>query len=127
MIWERYFLKELSKVFLLILFGFYFLYVLIDYAFHTSTYTHLSFLKILLVYVYHLSKRALVLLPFALLMATIKVITTSNQQKEIIALLAGGISKRRLLRPFLLFALLCVSLLYFNEQFFHPFAVNNST
>ena len=73
-IWERYFLKELFKVFFLFLFCFYGIYVLVDYATHSHSFHnyHFSFLNIAIYYAYEFIMRMDVLIPFAILLATIK-------------------------------------------------------
>lgn len=127
MIWEKYFYKELFKnafIFLLVFFG---LYVLIDYASHLggASYHH-SKLKIgefLLHYLAEFSMRAEILIPFALLIATIQTLCKLNAHSELVALLAGGYSLHRLLRPFLITGLAGCFLLYLNNEFLLPTAI----
>ncbi|MBJ7448939.1 MAG: LptF/LptG family permease [Parachlamydiales bacterium] len=125
LIWQRYYLKEAFKVFSLLLFSFYFLYMLIDYAFHAQVFTnkHFPLSTIGQYYLCHISKRAYILLPFALMISTLKVLTGCNQSKELVALMAGGISIRKILTPFVLFALACTTILYINTQWIQPQAV----
>ncbi|MCH9626293.1 MAG: hypothetical protein S4CHLAM123_14890 [Chlamydiales bacterium] len=126
MIWKRYFFFEQLKVLFLFLLSFYFLYVMIDYSTHSKVFqgAKISFFQIMLYYFFQFSKRADILLPFALLISTIKVLTTSNLRLEIIALATSGISLKRLLNPFLLLALCAIGLLYANFQFLQPLAVS---
>lgn len=125
--WERYFYKELFKnafFFLLIFFG---LYVLIDYASHLGgTSYHHSKLKIgefILHYLAEFSLRAEILIPFALLISTIQTLCKLNTHSELVALLAGGYSIHRLLRPFLIAGLLGVAILYLNIEVLLPTAM----
>lgn len=126
-IWERYFLEEFSKVFLLFLGCFYGLYVLIDYASHTNVsayhHTQLSWQEVILYYLYVFASRAEILLPIALLIAFVKTVCTLNTQNELVALMASGIKSKTLMRPFLMMGLLCTLLLYANEQFLLPDAL----
>ena len=121
-IWERYFLREFSKVFFLLLASFYFIYVLIDYSTHSHHFSQagFSFPKIALYYLHHFSKRADFLLPLAILLATIRTLCTLNTSNELVALLASGISYQRLLVPFLTVSLACSALLYVNFEFIAP-------
>ena len=59
----------------------------------------------------------------SLLLATIKVLTTLNARREIVALVAGGISFRKLISPFLYTALIAVALIFANFQWFEPIAL----
>ncbi len=122
MIWKKYFIKELAKVFFLFIGSFYFLYVLIDYSAHSKTFHQegIRHVDILLYYLFQLANRADILVPIALLIATVKVLTTLNVRNEIVALLAGGVPLKTLMRPFLLAGALSAALLYFNFQFIQP-------
>lgn len=126
-IWERHFLKETLKVFLLIIVCFYGLYVLVDYANHSNSHnyfhSHMSWKQFAIFYFFEFVQRAEVLFPFALLIATIKTLTKLNVHNELIALMAGGIRLQRLFAPFLLIGLLATALMYFNMQFLVPEAL----
>lgn len=126
--WERYFYRELAKSTGLFLFIFYGLYVLIDYSSHLSgMHYHHSKLKIgelLIHYGCEFSARADILLPFGLLIGTIKTLTKLNAQSELVSLLAGGHSLRRLLLPYVATALFGVVLLYANNEFILPKALH---
>lgn len=123
-IWERYFLKELWKTVFLFLLVFFGLYVIIDYASHYggAHYHHsrLKLLEIILHYSAEFSLQAEILLPFALLIATIHTLTSLNKHNELVALLASGYSLKRLLFPFILSGLVAVVFLYVNNEFFLP-------
>lgn len=127
MIWQRYFIWEMTKVFLLFLCCFYGLYILIDYASHTSPSSHhhtqVQWQNLAKYYLFVFSSRAEILIPFAIMIATIKTLTTANVHREIVALLAGGISLNKIWRPFLAFGLFFTCLLYTNEQFLLPKAL----
>jgi lipopolysaccharide export system permease protein len=122
--WERYFYKKIIGSALLFLFVFYGLYVLIDYSSHLSgAHYHHSMLKpleLILHYLAEFSLRADLLLPFALLIATIHTLTQLNIHSELVSLLASGHSMHRLMRPFLVCGLLVVLLLYANHEWVIP-------
>lgn len=109
-IWERYFLREIFKVSALFLFGFFFLYAAIDYSLHMQDFLKDKKLQILDLFVYYgfqFIKRAPLLLPLAMLIATIKVLTSFNAHRELVALQSSGLSFKRLMRPFFFVAALC--------------------
>ena len=124
MIWKRYFLREFSKIFCLVIFSAYFLFVLIDYSTHTKNFhqTGVQIVDILLYYLYQFTMQAEILIVLALLLSTVKVLTTLNIRREIVALAASGISMRKLQTPFLLVALLATLFLYANFQWLEPSA-----
>ena len=105
-IWERYFFFDTLKTLLFLLFAFSALFVLIDYASHTGSFhqNHIrfAFKEFLIYYGGELIQKSEVLLPFGILVATIRTLTRLNQQNELIALLAAGVKMKSLLRPFLL-------------------------
>jgi len=126
-IWERYFLKEFLKIFFLFLFCFYGLYVIIDYASHTSALPHhtvqiqgQTFFKY---YLFVFASRAEIIIPIAILLAFVKTMTSLNTRNELVALMAGGIQLKSLFRPFLLFACLMTLLIFANEEFLLPTAL----
>jgi lipopolysaccharide export system permease protein len=125
--WERYFIGQFLTFFFFFLGCFYSLYVLIDYASHTSALpqntTQIGWNDLIRYYLYIFASRSEILLPLALLIALIKTVTTLNSNHELVALMAGGISLKRLMRPFIVFSLAIVVLLYINEQFILPQAL----
>lgn len=125
-IWERYFLLEILKVFFLFIFGFCFLYALIDYSIHSKSFNKidLPLWELITYYLFHFVKRAEILIAFALTLSTIKVLTSLNLNNEILALLVGGIRVRQILRPFFFIAALCSCFLYLNFEFITPKALN---
>lgn len=126
-IWEKYILKIFISTLFFVLFGFYALYVLIDYSCHTSyVYSGVTspLLHLAVIYLSEFVCRVDVLLPFATLIATIKTLTQLNTHNELVALLAGGVSIRRIMRPLLATALLLTLFLYLNAQFAAPKAKN---
>lgn len=129
-IWERYFFFDTLKVLCFFLFAFAGLYVLIDYASHTGNFHHhqvrFTIYELAIFYTGELLRRSEVLLPFAILIATIRVMTKLNTRNELVALLAAGIPMKRLLRPFIYIGLLGVMLLYINEEFLIPWSLESA-
>lgn len=127
-LWQRYFFKEILKVFFFFLFGFFFLYSLIEYSMHMNDFFknhHLQVREIVLYYVNQLLKRLDFLLPMALLLSTIKVLTTLSARNEWTVLQAAGLSARKLLRPFFVVAVFCSVICYLNFEYFLPSALRN--
>lgn len=127
--WERYFLKETFKIFVLFLAGFYGLYSLIDYSTHAASFKHyhFSFLNILKFYAFEFVTRMDVLIPFAFLIACIKTLCSLNKHNEIVALMASGIKLKRLLFPFIAFGLFLTALIYLNSEIFQPLSAKYNT
>lgn len=125
-LWERYFFREIFKVFFFFLFAFFFLYSLLEYSTHMDDFfkdNHFQFWELLGYYGNQFLKRADLLLPLALLIAGVKVLTTLNTRREWMVLLVAGIKTRKLLRPF--FAAACLSCLFnfLNFEFLLPRAL----
>lgn len=126
-IWQRYILREFFKIFFLFLGSFYFLYVLIDYSSHSKVYHQIEISKISFFYLCEFLKRADFLIPFAVLISSVKVFTTLNLRNELVAMAGGGIPLAKLLRPFFYAACACMAFLYLNFQFLQPFAAQHQT
>jgi lipopolysaccharide export system permease protein len=126
--WQSYFYKEIFKVFFFFLFGFFFLYSLIEYATHMDDFFKTPTLNagsIALYYLNQFLKRLDFLIPMALLLSTIKVLTTLNVRNEWTVLQVAGLSTRKLLTPFFTVALLCSSFLWANFELFLPSALQS--
>jgi lipopolysaccharide export system permease protein len=111
------------KVFLFVLFSFFFLYALLDYATHMEDFVKKESLQIkdlIQFYLNHFLKRADLLLPLALLVATIKVLTSLNIKHEWMVLQVAGVRARRLLRPFFVVAFACCLFNWLNFQYLLP-------
>ncbi len=126
-IWERYFVAEFLKTFLLFLLGFYGLYALIDYSVHVNSFNYIRFTDqwkmIVLYYGSEFINRSDVIVPFGLLIATIKTLTRLNQSNELVALLTSGIKLQTLMRPFLIMGLVFTALLYLSTEVILPNAL----
>ncbi len=127
-LWQRYFYREILKVFFFFLFGFFFLYSLIEYSMHMDDFFknhHLQVAEVILYYVNQLLKRLDFLLPMALLLSTIKVLTTLSSRNEWTVLQTSGLSTKKLLRPFMVVACGCSLLSYLNFEYFLPSALRH--
>jgi lipopolysaccharide export system permease protein len=127
MIWRRYLFSSILKVFFLFLGCFFFLYSLLDYSLHMQDFLvdkKIQFTHIFIYYFYQFIKRADLLVPLALMIATLKVLLTLNARGELVALQASGISAKRLLRPFFLVALVCTLFNWASAEFLLPSSLN---
>ncbi|MBS0615953.1 MAG: LptF/LptG family permease [Verrucomicrobia bacterium] len=126
-IWQRYFLKELFKVFIFFLFAFFFLYAILDYSMHMDDFfkdKHLQIGQLLHYYLQHFLKRADFLLPLAALIASVKVLTHFNTSRQWMALQVAGLRTGSLMKPFFYLALLCALFNFANFQYFLPRALS---
>lgn len=128
-LWERYFLAQTLRSFFSILFGFYALYVVIDYASHASNFNyHHAHFKLREVFVYYLCEfveRFDVLIPFALLIATIRTTSALNIHRELVAMLASGMRLQILMRPFIIIGLFLTAVLYLNTEVLLPLSLRS--
>ncbi|MEX1012716.1 MAG: LptF/LptG family permease [Waddliaceae bacterium] len=127
-IWRRYLFKEQIKLILLFFVAFLSLYTVIDYASHVEYFRGVSgdtnWGWVCVYYLCDLSRRLSILLPFAIVLATIRTLTTMNQHGELIALLISGITKRAILTPLLFVGIAASALVYVNSEFFLPKALH---
>ena len=112
--------------FLFLLFCIYGLYILVDIMAHLKTVTDSksSIIAWIEYYLATFSKRLDILLPFSILIASIRTLLTFQLRGELVAMLASGISKKELLKPFLIVASSCSLLLYANYEWIFPSAVS---
>ncbi len=115
------------RIFLVFLCSFFLLYILADYSFNATTFSrieNLSLLNIVVYYIAIISKRLNLIIPFALLISCITVLTSLNQKNELLSFQVSGFSTHRLTRPFFVFGLLCVVISYINIELFSPKALS---
>lgn len=125
-IWARYFLSRFMKMFFLFLSCFYGLFVIIDYATHTHSFVEnpsLEWVHVIKYYIFVFASRSEILIPLAILIASLYTIYTLNTHMELIALRACGFSLLKLMSPFVGMGLICTLLMYVNAEFFLPGAL----
>lgn len=123
MIWQRYLLREILKIFALVLFAFYFLYMAFDYSLHMHDFIKDKRIQIIDFIFYYgnlFVKRADLLVSLAMLVATIKVLCSLNTHRELLALQVAGIPFKKLIRPFMFIAVVCTIFSYFSMEFIFP-------
>lgn len=122
MIWKRYFYKEIIKTFCFLLFGFFALYITIDIMAHLKDLRagKTSFSVWVMYYLCTFSRRLDVLLPFAVLIGTIRIMLALQARNELVALLVSGVPMKTLLKPFIVSACAASLILYANFELFLP-------
>jgi lipopolysaccharide export system permease protein len=128
MIWKRYLIQEMLKVFFLVLGCFFFLYALIDYSLHMQDFVldkKMQVGHLLSYYSAQFIKRSELLIPLALLVATLKVLFSLNLRGELVALQTAGISRKKLLRPLFLLSLLGVLFNLVSSEWLLPSSLNS--
>lgn len=122
-IWQRHILVKLTQTFLLLLLCLFVIYVIIDLSAHGVRFlTKSSMTEIALFYFNTFSTLLDLFLSLTFLLATMRVLYQLNSHRELVALQMAGISKKRLLLPFFIFAG-CLSVIsYFNMQWLSPTA-----
>lgn len=126
-IWERYLFREILKVFFLFLGCFFSLYGMIDYSLHMQDFItdqKMQISHIITYYTFQFIKRADLLIPLSLLIATIKVLFAMNLRGELVALEASGLSRKKILRPFFLLASLCTLFNLASSEYLLPSSLN---
>lgn len=122
-IWEKYLYKQLLGCFLFFLSCFLLLYALVDFSTHTQDFffqKKLIVSKVIAYYLHQFLKRLPLLLPLALLVSTIRVLSALQTHRELVALQVCGIRIRKICAPFFYLAFLCSAMSYANEEFLTP-------
>ncbi len=103
---DRYLLREWLRVFVVTALGFPLVVVLIDLTDRLDTYLSRGLTKgsVALAYVYYLPETVFLVLPAAVLFATVFTVGTLGRHSELVAAKASGISFHRLCRPLFLAA-----------------------
>ena len=103
---DRYVLREWARVFLVVMFGFPLLVIVIDLTDKLDRYLGrgLSKGKVALAYLYGMPDTMFLVLPAAVLFATVFTVGTMGRHSELTAAKASGISFYRLVRPIFLAA-----------------------
>ncbi len=124
-LWQRHLLLETLKLFFLFLGCFLALYIAIDYSMQMQRFARsheLHILDIATYYGFQVIKRANLLIPLALLVATIRVLTSLNSRRELLAMQAGGLSLRKISGPFLLLGITATLFNLYSIEFLLPHA-----
>ncbi len=120
-LWQRYILVKLTKTFLFFLFSLFTIYVIIDLSAHgVRFFSKASFLEITLYYLHNFLTLLDLFLTLTFLLSVLKCLIDLTSHRELVALQMAGLSKKRLLSPFFLFAGLLALAGFINEQFAAP-------
>lgn len=121
-IWHRFFFKHLLNNFLFILISILIGYVLVDLSVNGVRYfsgESTTLTRAILYYLKQISNHLELFFPLSFLLASMKVLSDINSH-QIIALQMAGLSKKKLLSPFFIFAGILSLISYGNSQWFSP-------
>lgn len=122
-IWQRHLLEKLVKTFFFFLFCLICIYVVIDLSAHGVRFlSKSSFSEIALFYLNTFATLLDLFFTLTFLLASMRVLFSLNHHRELVALQMAGLSKKRLLLPFFIFAGALSFISYLNEQFFYSSA-----
>ncbi|HSX26263.1 MAG TPA: LptF/LptG family permease [Chlamydiales bacterium] len=122
-LWYRYLLFKLAKTFHFILFCIFIGYILVDLSVNGVRFFSegsTTFIDTILYYLRQFAMHLELFLPLSFLLASMKVLVDFNSHRELVALQMAGLSKKKLLSPFFLFAGFLTLVCYVNTQWFAP-------
>ncbi len=122
-LYKRYLLKTFLSRFLFLFFVLIFFYLLIDMSLtlKSKIQSFHVFNEIFFYYFFQVVQQLNILIPFCFVLSLIQTIFYFNFGFELIALQALGISKQKILKPFLVFSWILTFFLYLNTQIFLPY------
>lgn len=122
-IWIRYLLRHLIKTFLFLLVCLFIIYAIIDLSIHgVRFFSHgtIQWTEIGMYYLHNFATHLEFFFPLTLLLTTLKVLLDLNGHNELVALQMAGLSQKKLLLPFFIFAACLGSISYTNYQWMAP-------
>jgi lipopolysaccharide export system permease protein len=120
-IWQKHILKQLVATFLFLLACLFVIYVIVDLSAHGVRFLSKSgFSEIALYYLYTFATLLELFLTLAFLLSTIRILFDLSSHRELLALQMAGLSKKKLLTPFFLFATALSLVSYVNGQWLGP-------
>jgi len=121
-IWVRYLLRQMIVSFAFLLFCLFAVYVLIDLSIHSVRFLtrgpETSALDLFLYYLRHFAVHLDLFLPLAFLLSFYKVLFQLGGHLELVALQMAGLSRKKLLFPFFVFAVFLTLLGVVNHEYF---------
>lgn len=122
-LWQRFLFRHLLSTFLFFLVSIFLVYVIVDLSAHGALFLSsetTTLADIGLYYLRNFSRHLELFFPLTLLLTVLKVLLDLNIHQELVALQTGGLSKKRILRPFFLFASFLALLSYANSEWLSP-------
>lgn len=122
-LWFRYLFGSLLKTFLFIFLCILIGYVIVDLSVNGVRFFSkgiASFTQTALYYLHQFAMHLELFFPLSFLLASMKVLFDLNSHNELVALHMAGLSKKKLLTPFFLFAGILTLVSYINTQWFAP-------
>lgn len=124
MIYKRYLVKEVLKVFFGIVLALFLFFSIANLTAELKTFyaPNIRFYQIVAYQGAFFAEILPVLIPFVLLIASLKVYCSLASHKELVALTSGGISKQAIVRPLILVGCFLCLFLYVGEQWIFPYS-----
>ena len=120
---QRYLLNKLAKTFIFFLTCIFLIFTIIDLSIHgVKIFSHgfIGFFDIGIYYLYNFATHLEFFLPFTFLLSILKVVLDLNIHNELVALQMAGLSRKKILKPFFLFAGILTFASYANQEFLSP-------
>jgi lipopolysaccharide export system permease protein len=120
-IWQKHILGKLIKTFFFLLFCIFAIYVIVDLSIHGVRFLSKSgWIEVARYYLHTFATLLDLFLSLSFLLSTLRVLFALNAAREIVALQMAGLSKKKLLTPFFLFAGFLSLISYANSQWLSP-------
>lgn len=122
-LYYRYLFNKVAITFAFFLACIFLIFTLLDLSIHgVRFFSHglIGIVDIAIYYVYNFANHLEFFLPLAFLLSFLKVILDLNTHNELVAFLMAGISRKKILGPFFLFAGLLTFVSYSNQQWLVP-------
>jgi lipopolysaccharide export LptBFGC system permease protein LptF len=120
---NKYLFKSLAITFLLLILSIFLTYTIVDLSMNgVRFFSHgtLSFPEIAKYYLFTFSNQHMFFFPLTFLLTALKVFHDLNRHNELVALQMAGISQRKLLTPFFIFAGMLVIASYAHQEWLAP-------
>lgn len=125
-IWQKHILKKLTTTFLFVLITLFAVYILVDLSAHGVRFLSKSNLNdVFIYYCYSISTLLDLFVTLGFLLSMLRVLHDLNSNREILALQMTGLSKRKILIPFFVFAGSLSLVCYANIQWLCPLSQDN--
>lgn len=124
-IWVRYLLRLLLKTFLFLLVCLFIIYAIIDLTIHgVRFFSHgsIQWTEVTAYYLHNFATHLDFFFPLTLLFTILKVLLDLNSHNELVALQIAGLSQKKLLIPFFIFAAFLGCISYANHEWIAPSA-----
>ncbi len=123
MLYQRYLFDKIAKTFAFFLLCIFLIFTLLDLSIHgVRFFSHglIGIIDIAIYYFYNFANYLEFFLPLTFLLGVLKVVLDLNTHNELVALQMAGLSRKKILVPFFIFAGLLTFVSYANQQWLAP-------